>query len=256
MIKALIVEDEILAADRLQVLIHEIASEIKIENKTHSVYDTIAYLKEYSVDLIFLDINLSDGLSFEIFDQIKNRTPIIFTTAYSEHAIKAFEQNSISYLLKPIKREELALAISKFKTYYDSNNRTRFAVNFDYQELFQNFTTYKKRFLVKMNNSLEAIDVNEINYFYSQDKVTFLVTESGNRLPIELTLKQIESELDPSVFFRINRKYIIALESIKKMYYVSKSRIKVELTPENSYESDDVFVAIEKIGKFKKWLSI
>ncbi|WP_109437083.1 MULTISPECIES: LytR/AlgR family response regulator transcription factor [Aquimarina] len=248
MTKAIIIEDESIAAIRLQNLIHEVNDQITIIKVLSSVNESIHYLSSENPDLIFLDINLSDGYSFEIFKILEINIPIIFTTAYSEYAIKAFEQNSIDYLLKPINKEALQRSISKFSLL----NKKELP---KYKDLYlHNGQGFKKRFLVKMNSSLKTVDITEIAYFYTQEKLTFIALWSGKKMPIDFSLKKLELELDPSVYFRINKKYIINLKSIGEMYYTSKSRIKVSLNP--SPNEDNIFVAIEKLGKFKKWLSL
>ncbi len=254
MIKALLVEDEDLAAKRLQQLITEVNPTIEVVKRTSSVEETIAFLKTTEVDLMFLDINLSDGYSLSIFEKKHFKTPpIIFTTAYSQYAIRAFELNSISYLLKPIKKEALKQAIQKF--IYLSNTATN-TNEPDYKQLVKDFfKPYKERFLVKINQKLETILTKDISYFYSEDKLTFLMLKSGRSLPVEFSLKQLEEQLNPTDFYRINRKYLISQGSIQEMFYTSKSRIKIELQPRNKNDEKLNFVAIEKLGQFKKWLS-
>ncbi|WP_034246750.1 LytR/AlgR family response regulator transcription factor [Aquimarina atlantica] len=248
MIKSIIIEDESIAAIRLQNLIQEVNDQIIITKVLSSVNESIHYLSTENPDLIFLDINLSDGYSFEIFKILDINVPIIFTTAYSEYAIKAFEQNSIDYLLKPVTKETLQRSINKF---FLLNKKQLPA----YKDLFLHTEhEYKKRFLVKMNTHLKTIDINQVAYFYTDEKLTFIKLWDGKKIPIDFSLKKLEQELNPLDFFRINRKYIVHLKSIGEMYYSSKSRIKIALKPA-SHESN-IFVAIEKLGKFKKWLSI
>ncbi|WP_062059566.1 LytR/AlgR family response regulator transcription factor [Aquimarina longa] len=248
MTKGIIIEDESIAAIRLQNLIQEANDQIVIIKVLASVNESIQYLSIETPDIIFLDINLSDGYSFEIFKILDINIPIIFTTAYSEYAIKAFEQNSIDYLLKPVTKEALIRSIDKFFTLNKSMLPT-------YQNLLTNNAQgYKKRFLVKMNTSLKIISIDEIAYFYTDEKISFLKLWDGKKLPIDSSLKKLEQELNPSNYFRINRKYIVHLKSIEEMYYTSKSRIKVTLKPTSN--ENNIFVAIEKIGKFKKWLSL
>ncbi|SEL38231.1 two component transcriptional regulator, LytTR family [Aquimarina amphilecti] len=248
MTKAIIIEDESIAAIRLQNLIQEVNNQIIIVKVLTSINESIQYLSTESPDLIFLDINLSDGYSFEIFKILEINTPIIFTTAYSEYAIKAFEQNSIDYLLKPVAKNSLSRSIDKFF----GLNKNKLP---EYKDLFlHNGKDYKKRFLVKMNNSLKTIEIDQIAYFYTEEKLTFVKLWNGKKTPVDFSLKKLEQELDPSNYFRINRKYIIHLKSIGEMYYTSKSRIKISLDPDTS--ESNIFVAIEKIGKFKKWLSL
>ena len=255
MIRVLIVEDEDLAARRLIEMLSRTSEEIDIIGRTSSVKETHEFLLEQTPDLMFLDINLSDGYSFSIFDKEGFDTPpIIFTTAYSEFAIKAFELNSISYLLKPVTQEHLSLALKKYKHLKElastEDNLQK------YQKLFKDILNpYRERFLIKLNHKLETVKVEDISYFFSEDKVTFIMLSTGKTLPIEQSLKTLERELDPTNFYRINRKYLLHISSISKMYYTSKSKIKVELTPANSNDSDLIFVAIEKVGQFKKWLA-
>lgn len=254
MIKVLIVEDEDLAADRLAKALREIDSEIDIVGRTTSVEETKAFLEANEIDLFFLDINLSDGYSFDIFknDQV-NLTPIIFTTAYSEFAIKSFELNSVSYLLKPINRKQLIAAYEKFKHLHNANKWH--AV--DYNQLLEGLMLkQKKRFLIKVNTKLHAINSEDIAYFFTEDKLSFMMLWTGKLFPIEKSLKAIELELHSSSFFRINKRYLVHLEAIEQMYYTSKSKIKIELKPSNKNDVSPIFVAIEKIGKFKKWLSL
>ncbi|MGY6648149.1 LytR/AlgR family response regulator transcription factor [Wenyingzhuangia sp. IMCC45574] len=254
MIKALIVEDEDLAAQRLKAIIEEVAPTVSIIRRTTSIAETRDFLASTNVDLMFLDINLSDGFSFSIFNNKDFKTPpIIFTTAYSEYAIKAFELNSISYLLKPIKREELKKAIEKYNHHFSKTENNFHPEQISY--LNEIFKKYKQKFLVKVNNRLTSVDIKSINYFYTEDKLTFIMLESGKSLPYEQSLKSIELEINPNDFFRINRKYLIHHRAIKEMYYSSKSKIKIELTPANKQDNQLNFIAIEKIGQFKKWLS-
>ena len=248
MTKAIIIEDENIAAIRLQNLIQEVNDQIVITKILSSVNESIQYLSTESPDLIFLDINLSDGYSFEIFKILDINTPIIFTTAYSEYAIKAFEQNSIDYLLKPVNKVALLRSIQKFFLL----KKNELPVYKDL--LLHNGKDYKKRFLVKINSALKTIDIDQVAYFYTDEKLTFIQLWNGKKMPIDFSLKKLEEELDPSNYFRINRKYIIHLKSIDKMYYTSKSRIKIDLKP--TANEENIFVAIEKLGKFKKWLSL
>ncbi|MEM6726539.1 MAG: LytTR family DNA-binding domain-containing protein, partial [Bacteroidota bacterium] len=194
------------------------------------------------------------GFSLSIFEEGDFKPPpIIFTTAYSQYAIRAFEYNSISYLLKPIKQEALQHAIEKF--YYAQENKPTYE-DPNYKQLVQHLLKpYKERFLVKTNQKLETIQTIDISYFFSEDKLTFLMLKSGQSKPIDFSLKQLEEQLNPSDFYRINRKYLIHHSSIKEMFYASKSKIQVQLHPANKHEKQPIFVAIEKIGQFKKWLS-
>ncbi|WP_051477683.1 LytR/AlgR family response regulator transcription factor [Aquimarina pacifica] len=249
MIKAIIIEDEDIAAIKLQKMIQDIDGSIQIQKIISSVKDSVVYLSNNQPDLIFLDINLSDNNSFEIFNQVPDiKSKIIFTTAYSEYAIKAFELNSIDYLLKPISKETLERSIQKLKSW--DHEKTP-----NYKDIFlDNGGTFKKRFLIKLNNSLISIEIDEVAYFYSDDKVTFIKLKNDKNVPIDYSLKKLEELLNPVDFYRVNRKYIVHISSIKKMYYSSKSKIILHLEP--TAEDDHISVPIEKIGQFKKWLSI
>lgn len=249
MIQAIIIEDEDIAAIKLQKMIQNLDPSIQINKIISSVKESVQYLGNHQPDLIFLDINLSDSNSFEIFKQVsKIRSRIIFTTAYSEYAIKAFELNSIDYLLKPISKEALSRSLKKLKSLDQEQNPS-------YSELFQSLEIgFKKRFLVKMNNALVSIDINEVAYFYSDEKVTFIKLTNGKNIPIEYSLKKLEALVNPKDFFRVNRKYIVHISAIKKMYYSSKSKIILHLEPTS--EDETISVPIEKVGQFKKWLSI
>jgi len=249
MINAIIIEDEDIAAIKLQKMIQELDSEVHIARILSSVKESVNYLKDHKPDLIFLDINLSDDNSFEIFNLVQDITSkIIFTTAYSEYAIKAFEQNSIDYLLKPIPKESLERSLAKFKKYEDHHTP-------DYNSIFYHKREdFKKRFLIKTNNNLLTVEVEDIAYFYSEDKVTFIKLKNNKKFPIDYYLKKLEEILNPKEFYRINRKYIIHISAIKKMYYSAKSKVVLHLEP--PVEEEQVSVAIEKIGKFKNWLSL
>jgi two-component system response regulator LytT len=247
MIKTVIIEDESEAVVYLQRLLHECDSGVEVVQILNSVKEAINYLACNEPELIFLDINLSDNFCFEIFEKVEIRCPIIFTTAYSEYAIKAFEQNSIDYLLKPISRTAVEKSITKFLNLGSPVLK--------YKEILNNPDFgYKKRFLVRINNHLKTVNIDDIAYFYAEDKITFICQKKGNLIPIEYSLKRLEELLDPKYFFRINKKYIVHLEAIAEMYYVSKSKLKIKLNP--LPDDLNITVAIEKIGLFKKWLAL
>ena len=245
MIKVIIIEDEILIAERLKKMIESIEPEMKVIEVIDSVKEAISYLSDSIPDLIFLDINLSDDYCFKIFEEVNVTCPIIFVTAYSEYAIKAFEINSIDYLLKPISIPNLKKSIDKYKSLTTFPNYTKMMIDME--------SRYRNRFLVKLNNQLKSISIDNIAYFFSEDKLTFACLNDGKKLPLDYSLKKIEEEINPNNFFRINKKYLISLNSIDEMYYVSKSKIKLQLKP--TVEKEIIFVAIEKIGTFKVWLS-
>ena len=245
----LIIEDEKIADKKLEIMLTEIDPSINVRAKIGSIKKSINWLMEHSVDLIFLDIQLSDGISFSIFSEVQINTPIIFTTAYDQYAIKAFQLNSIAYLLKPIRNKELEEGLNKYKTLKSS-----FSIDFDnLLQQIQGKDLFKKRFVVQIGDKLTKIDVPEIAYFYVFNKSVYLKLFKGNSYPIDFSLDRLEALLNPDDYFRINRKYIINIKSIAKMSALSRSRVMIELTPKAENNSDTI-VSIERSSKFKKWL--
>ena len=251
--KALIVEDENLAAKRLNTLITELRPNWEVAKRTDSIEDTVDYLKEDDVDVIFIDIQLSDGVSFEIFNRVEVTSPVIFTTAYDEYAIKAFKVNSVDYLLKPLDKGELKIAIEKFESGIKENVKPQ--QSYDpllMQSLLQQLTTnYKERFVIKIGEHIKTVGVGTVLYFISQDKVTYLVSNDGKRYIVDFTLDRVEEMLDPKMFYRINRKMIIHDQSIEDIVSFSNSRLKLFLS---HCDNNDTIVARERVSHFKEWL--
>ncbi len=247
----LIIEDESLAADKLERMLKEIDQSANILAKLGSIKDSVNWLFQNTADLIFLDIQLSDGISFSIFDQITINTPVIFTTAFDQYAIKAFQVNSISYLLKPIRKADLADSLKKYQTL-----KSAFSIDFDM--LLANIQgrdpDYKKRFLIQIGEKIKKIEASEIAYFYVLDKGVYLRTFQGNSYAVEYTLDKLETILNPSSFFRINRKYLVNMDSIANMVAYSRGRVKLELKP-NADDELDTVVSIDRSADFKKWLN-
>ncbi len=248
--KAVIIEDEKLAAERLEDLINEVDPSIEVSAKLVSVEQSVKWLKKNKPDLIFLDIQLEDGLSFSIFDKVHVDIPIIFTTAYDQYAIKAFKLNSIDYLLKPIKKKELNEALEKYK-----NVKSSFMLNFEeiMRSMQRKEVNYKKRFLIQYGQKIKNVEAEEIAYFYAMDKNVFLNTFSDNTYPLDYTLDKLNDQLDPDKFFRINRKMIINIDAIKSMIPFSRSRIKIELNPKAPADIE-ALVSVERSASFKEWL--
>lgn len=251
--QVLIIEDEAIAAEKLAYLIKKHDPSITILETIDSVKNAVKWLKTYpSPDLIFLDIYLSDGISFEVFTQIRLDVPIVFTTAYNEFAIKAFELNSIAYLLKPIKYEEVVRSLDKFKTLRQSFSQTQ---TIDYDALIAMITqqkkNYKERFLVKVGQKIHSIPVEEVAYFYTESKIVFLVTHDNRRFPVDYYLDQLIDLLDPREFMKINRQFVIRHSSIVNMFPYSNSRIKITLNPS---VKKDIIISTEKSSDFKDWL--
>lgn len=245
----LIIEDEKPAADKLELMLLEIDTEISVMARLESVIDAINWLNIHNTaDLIFMDIQLDDGICFEIFDSVKIDNPIIFTTAYDEYAIKAFQVNSVDYLLKPIEEQALVKALEKYKQIYKANQHQNDKLNLLYDQIIQN---YKTRFFVKIGNHFHSVSVDEIQCFLIQERGTFLRTISGKKYDLDYSLDQVQKLIDPNKFFRINRNYLIHIESIQDIYSYSSSRLGVKL---KMLDHLDMIVSRDKVSEFKKWL--
>ncbi len=254
MIRALIIEDEQLAVDYLKTMIKQVSNDIEIIGNLDSVESAVAWLSKNPLpELIFLDIQLSDGLSFEIFDHVEVKTPIIFTTAYEEYAIKAFKVNSLDYLLKPVRADELAKAIDKFKNLSNVENDRLIRALKGKVDLMSRLLTnqYKSRFIVNAGLHIRTIETLNVSCFYSLAKGTFLQDENGKSYDIDYSLEQLETLLDPGPFFRISRQYIVNINAIKDIIAYSGRRFKLKIA--NS-TNDDILVSRAKVNEFKEWL--
>ncbi|MGV8992543.1 MAG: LytR/AlgR family response regulator transcription factor [Flavobacterium sp.] len=246
-----IIEDEKPAARLLQRKVQQLG--YNATKLLHSVEESLEWFANNThPDLIFLDIQLSDGLSFEIFEKIEIKSAIIFTTAYESYALRAFKLNSIDYLLKPIDEEELAAAIAKFKLRLEQKDSL--SLNFEQiKSMFSsNEKVYKSRFTVKIGAHLKIINSEEIECFYSENKGTYIHTLDNRDYLIDCTLEVLETELDPKKFYRISRKFIVPLNALKEIVVYSNSRLKIILP---TYKADDVIVSREKVSDFKSWIS-
>ena len=249
----LIIEDEAFAAQKLAKLIERYDPKIKVIDVLDTIEETVQWLVgNKGLDLIFLDIHLADGSSFEIFDQVKIDVPIIFTTAFDKYAVQAFKTNSIDYLLKPIRYEELKLAMDKFQKWFGVDKATRHIdVRDIMQAIQQGQNMYKTRFLVNAGNMIKTIPIASIAYFIFADRTTQIVTKEGRHYPIRQNLDQLESLLDPGQFYRANRQFIIHISAIAKISPWFKGRLKLLLEPE---QSEDLVVSADKTKNFKAWL--
>lgn len=248
----LIIEDEEPAYKRLQKMLKELEPGHILLDQIVSVSSAVKWFKENNApDLIISDIQLSDGISFEIFKQVDIKCPVIFTTAYDQYAIEAFKVNSIDYLLKPVKKEELGKAVTKFKALTPATAAPDIDINKLLQSLQPAGTDYKKRFVVRYGEHIKTIDIEEVVYFYTEDKATFLCTKDARRFVVDFNLDTLDSILDPKVFFRINRQYIISIHSIAEMFAYSKSRVLIKLNPPSKHET---IVSTERSADFKHWL--
>ena len=249
--RIIIIEDEKPAARLLQRKVEKLG--LQVETMLHSVEEALQWFNlNQHPDLIFLDIQLSDGLSFEIFEKIEIKSAVIFTTAFDEYALRAFKLNSIDYLLKPIDEEELEIAISKFKNQFQKSSIS--SLDFEaIKRMLVNPTekTYKQRFTLKIGEHLKMISIDEVECFFSENKGTYLHTLDNRDYLLDNTLEQLETELNPKDFFRVSRKFIIPLKTMKDIVVYSNSRLKVILP---TYKADEVIVSRERVNDFKIWL--
>ncbi|MDP3643282.1 MAG: LytTR family DNA-binding domain-containing protein [Bacteroidota bacterium] len=246
--KAIILEDETRAANHLERLLAKVAPEITVISKLESVRDGVKYLRNNpEPDLIFSDIQLADGLSFEIYNLVSVSCPIIFTTAYDHYAIEAFQTNGIDYLLKPIEEERLRQAIGKAEHFSPGlalekilslNNPTSEKV-------------YKSRFMVKVGDKIKSVPVEDILVFFSQEKASFIRTTDAHTYCIDYALDQLEPMLDPEKYFRINRKYIVSIAACSNILAWTNSRLRLKI---DGIDDSDIIVARERVMEFKNWL--
>lgn len=248
MIKAVIVEDEKPTARRLQRMLEKL--EVQVMTTLHTVEEAISWFSHNpSPELIFLDIQLSDGLSFDIFEAVKVTSPVIFTTAYDEYALQAFKLNSVDYLLKPIDDEELEIAVNKYRG-------TRFAPNTlpdldQLRSLLNLPMEYRRRFTISIGQHLKLIPVEDICCFYSENKGTFLQTCESRSYVIDQSLDRLEKELDPRLFFRVSRKFIVQLKRISEIRSHSNHRLELKL---EGLKDQKIIVSRERVKEFKDWL--
>jgi DNA-binding LytR/AlgR family response regulator len=248
----LIIEDEPHAAERLEKLIREVLPSSSIIGVIDTVKKSTQWFKANPTpDIIFMDIQLADGLSFSIFEQCEVKSPVIFTTAYDEYALKAFKVNSVDYILKPVDKEDLARAIKKLQTLSKSDSNTKELLDNIGHAVQMLMKKYKTRFVIKVGEHLKTIEVDSVRYFYSQEKATFCVSEDNRNLILDYTLEQLEEMLDPAVFFRINRKYFVRASAIQDIISYTNSRLRLVL---KGSTDNDIIVARERVQEFKAWL--
>ena len=247
--KVVIVEDEMLAAKKLKQLLIEVEPGIEILETLESVEDAVNWFTQNATpELIFMDIQLDDGISFEIFDALKIDAPIIFTTAYNDYAIRAFKVNSVDYLLKPIDKSALKEALEKFKKHFVESEdfETKIA-----KVIGQISNRYKSRFFIKIGLRFKSVPVENICCFIVEGRSTFLRTNEGKNYDLDHSLDQLQKMVDPNLFFRINRKYLVNINSIDEIISYSTSRLKLKL--KNSNEQD-LIVSRDKVSEFKHWM--
>lgn len=249
--QTLIIEDEKPSARRLSRLLQKMGMDAAV--LLHSVKESIEWFQNNDhPDLIFLDIQLSDGLSFEIFEHVKVKSAIIFTTAYDEYALQAFKLNSIDYLLKPIDEEELEVAVAKFKTLRPKKEELTLDFD-DIKKLLVNplEREFKKRFTAKVGQHLKILNAEEIECFYSENKGTYAATSDGRNYLLDTTLENLEEELEPKDFFRVSRKFYVNINHIKDIISYTNSRLKIKLS---HFSEQEIIVSRERVKDFKLWL--
>ncbi len=242
--KIVLIEDEAPALRRLEKIIAEHAPDAEIVQRLDSVEATVQYLQQQPApDLMFMDIHLADGSAFDVFEQVEVSVPIIFTTAFDAYTLRAFKVNAIDYLMKPIKSEEVKAALEKFQ---------QWQIRAVAPPVKAAPSEPLRRILVRLGQSMRLVEVQDVAYFYTRDKLTFLVTRStGKRYPLDMPLDRLEESLDASLFFRINRQFIVQIHAIKEMHPHSKSRLKIDLDPPADVET---VVSTERAADFRQWL--
>lgn len=252
-----IVEDEDLAVKKLTKTLLSLGDDLSIVGNADSISTAVEWLQTNEIpDLILMDIELADGQSFEIFNLTEVKSPVIFTTSYDEYALKAFKVNSVDYLLKPIQKDELEAAIKKFrniKQMYAENKGEDSQITALVKSLQQTFQQkeYRKRFLVKQLQKLVSIDVKDIAYFFSDDRLSFFKTADDKKYVLDYTIDEIEDMLDPEQFFRINRAFLVSIKSIDQIHDYFGNRLKLNLRPNIDKEA---LVSREKVSEFKSWM--
>ncbi|WP_420151051.1 LytR/AlgR family response regulator transcription factor [Spirosoma sp.] len=264
----LIIEDEPVAARQLKAMVERAGDDIRVLAVLDCIEQSVDYLRKSSTqagddkpsghpDLILMDIELSDGQSFAIFEQVSVTSPIIFTTAYDEYALRAFEVNSVDYLLKPIQENALRKALQKFRQLqqtYGGTTTVTLPINDLIRQLSQHqqpAVTYRERFLVHMGQRLLPIETPEVAYFYSTNKLTFLKTHADNQYMLNYSLDELEKMLDPRQFYRANRQFIVSHKAVQKLHLYFNSKLKLDLRPATE---EDVLISREKAMAFRQWL--
>ncbi len=247
--QVLIIEDEALAAEKLERYLNQYDGSIDVLAIVSSVSESVGWLKKHQnqIDLIFMDIQLYDGLSFDIFHEIDIEKPIIFTTSYDQYTLDAFKVNSIDYLLKPITYTDLSRALQKVKQL-----ENHFSASTDVKKILTKLSgkRYKERFLVQTGERIISIETDQVSHFYAEGRTVYLITMDANKYIIDYKLEQLQEILDPSIFFRINRSYIINLHAIETVLVYSSSRLKIEVTPNQDKE---LITSRDRVSAFKKW---
>lgn len=246
--KVVIVEDERLAAEKLKRTLKQADPSLEVLQVLESVEESVNWFASHpNPDLVFMDIQLDDGISFEIFDAVTLEAPVVFTTAFDEYAIRAFKVNSVDYLLKPVELNAVKAALEKFRRIYSDKELER-----NFSKVMEQFSrNYKSRFLVKVGTHFQSVTVEQIICFFVEERCAFLKAKNGKNYDLDLSLDQIQARVDPSLFFRINRNFLVNIHFINEMVSYSSSRLKLKV---ENFSSDDLIVSRDKVADFKRWL--
>lgn len=249
--RVLIIEDELPAANRLAKMLQAVMDEAEIVKRLDSVESSVKYLQnDPEIDLVFMDVQLADGISFDIFSQVKVKAPVIFTTAFDQYTLKAFKVNSIDYLLKPVEETELQQAVHKFRELHE-NKKTDFSEKMHRLIEQVQASRYKERLLIKRGQQLSYLKTSSAAFCFADGKLCYAVDFSNNKFLLENNLSQLEEQLDPGKFYRINRHLLINIDAVSKVHTWLGGRLKVEMTPSPSI---DTVVSRERVNAFKEWL--
>ncbi|MBC7935730.1 MAG: response regulator transcription factor [Rhizobacter sp.] len=247
-----IIEDEIPAANQLRKLLQQQNSAIAIVHTSDSVESSVQYLQGCpALDIIFMDIQLADGLSFDIFEQVAIKTPVIFTTAFDQYTLKAFKVNSIDYLLKPIDEAELEKSLDKYYNFYQQKQQENFSDKMMKLMKEMKFVKYKERLLIKRGQQLSYLKTGNTAYCFADGKLCYAVDFNGTKYLLENNLGQLEEQLQPSAFYRINRHLLVNIEAVKKVHTWLGGRLKIDIAPSTNAET---VVSRERVNGFKEWL--
>ncbi len=253
--KVLIIEDEKPAADKLQRLLSDLVDNCEIAGIATSVKSGVSLIQEHQeeLDLIFMDIQLTDGLSFRIFEQIEVQVPVIFITAYNQYAIEAFKSNGIDYLLKPLTEEGLAASLNKWKSLQKNFSKAQLPSSVTIESLMQQIQggkQYKDRFLVKVGEHIRSVPTKEVSLLYADGRIVYLITDQQAKYTIDYKLESLEQMLDPKSFFRTNRTFIINIDAIKDVLVYSNSRLKISV---DAKIEEEIIVSRDRVSAFKEW---
>lgn len=246
----LVCEDEAPARKQISKHILEVYPEVEIVAAVETGEEALSIIRKHDLDLIFMDIELADGPCFETLDKVEINTPIIFTTAYDEYALKAFKLNSIDYLVKPITRQDIEMAFQKYKKMKKSFED---APGFRFSKSVMDGNQFKERFLVKLGRKLFPVSISDIAYFMAKDKLVWLVTKERKKYIVNFTLTDLEDMLDPQIFFRLNRQYITSIDSVKDLEPYFKGQVTVNIIPPLN---EEIIVSRNKTPELKEWLGV